>query len=141
MTQQNRSIIGSRSSIEKSEPFAFLDTVAKGTTLKLTELIEINARAKRMLIYIPAGSEGSLQIRPYFKTDKGTPRDFVKFVGSKKFYSGDDVVFDIPLDVPIKAYSEIIVEATNTTDPATGFDYSLNVIIDIAYEVDPVPVK
>lgn len=128
-------LIGSRVSIEKSEPFAFLDTALKGQTLVIEERIEINARAKRMLIYIPAGSEGALHVRPYFKTDKGTPRDFAKFVGAKKYYSGDDVVFDIPLDVPIKAYSTIYVEAENTTDAVTGFDYSVNVIIDLAYEV------
>jgi hypothetical protein len=137
----NGNTIASRRSVEKSEPFAFLDSVPKGTTLVLSERIEIDARAKRMLIYIPAGSEGSLHIRPYFKTDKGTPRDFAKFVGSKKYYSGDDVVFDIPLDVPIKAYSEIIVEAKNTTDVILGYDYSLNVIIDIAYEVEQKPIK
>lgn len=133
--------IGSRRSIEKSEPFAFLDTAPKGQTIEIKELIEMNARAKRLLVYIPGGSEGALQIKPYFLTDKGTPRDFAKFVGAKKYYSGDDVVFDIPLDVPIKAYSTIVVQATNTTDPVTGFDYSVNVIIDIAYEVEPKPSK
>lgn len=133
--------IGSRRSIEKSEPFAFLDTVQADSTIKIEELVEQNCRAKRMLVYIPGGSEGALQIRPYFLTDKGTPREFVKFVGSKKYYSGDDVVFDIPLDVPIKAYSTIIVEATNTTVAPNNFDYSLNVIIELAYEVEVKPSR
>lgn len=122
-------------SIEKSEPFVFAETVPKGHKIKLSELIEIPCRAVNLKIIIPLGPEGDLWIRPYFKTSKDTPRQFVNFVGNKKYFSGDDVVYDIPLDVPIEAYSTLIVEAENKTDAITGFDYSLDVIISVEYEV------
>lgn len=122
-------------SIESREPFVFNDTVVKGTTLKLEELMEISCRAKRLRINIPPGPENALRIRAYFITSKETPREYVKFVGSKNYFDGDDVTIDINLDVPIEAYSKLVVEATNTTDPVTGFDYSLDVVIEVQYEV------
>lgn len=124
-----------RRSIEKGEPFVFSDTVLKGQTLTLTELIEIDCRATNLKIIIPLGPEGDLWIRPYFKTSKDTPRQFVNFVGTKQYFSGDDVVYDIPLDVPIEAYSTLYVVAENKTDAVTGFDYPLDVIISVEYQI------
>lgn len=123
-------------SIERSEPFVFFDTVLKGSTLKLTEKMEIDSRAKRLYIVIPPGPEGALRIKAYFLTSQETPREFVKFIGSKNYFDGDDATYEIPLDVPVEAYSTLVVEAENLTDSGTGFDYSVNVVIDVAYEIE-----
>lgn len=124
-----------RKSKEKSEPFVFSDTVLKGGDVKLTELMEIDSRMDSMQITIPPGPEGDLRIKVYFLTSKGTPRNLVKFVGSKNYFDGDDIVYNIPLDVPVEAYSTLVVEGENLTDEITGFDYSLNVILNVSYEV------
>lgn len=126
-------------SVEKREPYVFKDIALKGATTKLEKLIELDCRAKRLLIIIPLGPEGDLQVKAYFKTSKDTPRQLVNFVGSVNYFDGDDVVFDIPLDVPIEAYSTLVVEGKNLTDAVTGFDYNLDVIIDVEYKVQENP--
>lgn len=131
-------IIGS---LEKREPFVFKAVATKGQTTKLEKQIEIDARAKRLLVVIPLGPEGSLQVKAYFRTSKETPRQLVNFVGAIDYFDGDDVTFDIPLDVPIEAYSTLVVEGINTTNPVTGFDYNLDVIIDVEYQLQGQPVE
>lgn len=126
-------------SVEKREPYVFKDIAVKGVTTTLEKLIELDCRAKRLLIIIPLGPEGDLQVKAYFKTSKDTPRQLVNFVGSVDYFDGDDVVFDIPLDVPIEAYSTLVVEGKNLTDAVTGFDYNLDVIIDVEYKVQESP--
>lgn len=126
-------------SVEKREPYVFKDVVTKGTTKTLEKLIELDCRAKRLLIIIPLGPEGDLQIKAYFRTSKDTPRQLVNFVGSVDYFDGDDVVYDIPLDVPIEAYSTLVVEGLNLTDAVTGYDYNLDVIIDVEYSIQENP--
>ena len=123
----------SRISIEKSEPFLFFDTVLKNSTKTLTELIELNCRAKNIVVAIPPGPEGDLQIRAYFLTPKDTPRELFNFIGDRNYFDGDDIKYDIPLDVPILAQSTLIVEAKNLD---LNYDYSLNVVINVAYDIE-----
>jgi hypothetical protein len=120
-----------RISVEKNEPYVFFENVPAGTTVTLEKLLELNSRAKHLLVAIPPGPEGDLRIRAYFLTPEKTPREFINFIGSRHFFDGDDQDYPIPLDVPMKAYSKLIVEATNLD---LVNDYTMNVIISVEYE-------
>jgi hypothetical protein len=120
-------------SLERKEPFAFYEEIPKGETVILKKHLELASRIKKITINIPTGPEGALQIKPYYEDSKGTPREIVNWVGSKEYINGDNIVLIMECDVPVESYSNLCVKATNTTNISTGFDYPLQVIIEVEY--------
>jgi hypothetical protein len=126
-----RGVIVSRN---KKETVQFTKTITAGTTLNganaLAYLVKTEGTVERVFGKFYPGQQGALQVRPYILLTADRQEELVTYPnGVNRFMSGDDRVFDIPIDYDVKNGDQIKVDVSNTS----AYDYTLEISFVLDY--------
>lgn len=116
----------------RSETILFDDHVPAGTVrMVLERSLKYRGKIREMTIVFYPGQQKTLEVNPYMLRAPDLYVPLTKYVGDRKYFSGDDSKFEIQMVMPFFVDDKLVVEVNNTS----AFDYDLYVLFEIDYEV------
>lgn len=85
----------------------------------------------KMTIRFYPGQQKTLQVRPFVQRPPDGVEELAQYTGTRKYFSGDNDIFEIKMDFPIDAEYKISLDISNVSSPAQTYD--VYVIFEIDY--------
>jgi hypothetical protein len=114
----------------KKETVQFTKTILAGTTVTLSYLVKTEGTVERIFGKFYPGQQNALQVRPYLLLTADRQEELVTYpAGTNRFMSGDDRIFDIPIDYDVKSGDQLKVDVNNVST----YDYTLEISFVVDY--------